>query len=70
MLEKVRGKRVMFVGDSVNRNQWESMVCLLHTGIAPGRSTWAVGAPLSVYSIKVRFGQLTLTVFSSNFVRS
>ncbi|XP_047968262.1 xylan O-acetyltransferase 1-like [Salvia hispanica] len=52
LLEKLRGKRLMFVGDSVNRNQWESMVCLLHTGIAPGRATWKVGAPLSVFSIQ------------------
>uniref|UniRef100_A0A5B7BBU8 Uncharacterized protein n=1 Tax=Davidia involucrata TaxID=16924 RepID=A0A5B7BBU8_DAVIN len=29
MLNLIRGKRVVFVGDSINRNQWESMLCLL-----------------------------------------
>ncbi|KAK4483801.1 hypothetical protein RD792_011006 [Penstemon davidsonii] len=42
----------MFVGDSVNRNQWESMVCLLQTAIAPGKATWKIGAPLSVFAVE------------------
>ncbi|KAK1276601.1 hypothetical protein QJS04_geneDACA004060 [Acorus gramineus] len=32
-LERLRGKRMMLVGDSVNRNQFESMLCLLREAL-------------------------------------
>ncbi|CAI0402769.1 unnamed protein product [Linum tenue] len=33
MLDMLRGKRLAFVGDSLNRNMWESMVCMLKSAV-------------------------------------
>ncbi|KAK4413055.1 protein trichome birefringence [Sesamum alatum] len=33
MLELLRGKRLVFVGDSLNRNMWESMICILRNSV-------------------------------------
>uniref|UniRef100_A0A8R7TK67 Trichome birefringence-like N-terminal domain-containing protein n=1 Tax=Triticum urartu TaxID=4572 RepID=A0A8R7TK67_TRIUA len=32
-LERLRGQRIIFVGDSLNRNMWESLVCTLRHGV-------------------------------------
>ncbi|XP_020237475.2 protein trichome birefringence-like 2 isoform X2 [Cajanus cajan] len=32
-LERLRGQRLVFVGDSLNRNMWESLVCILRQSI-------------------------------------
>ncbi|KZV37966.1 hypothetical protein F511_28591 [Dorcoceras hygrometricum] len=34
MLEKLRNKRVVFAGDSIGRNQWESLLCMLSSVIS------------------------------------
>lgn len=38
MLERLRGKRLVFVGDSLNRNMWESLVCIFRNSKTIGRS--------------------------------
>ena len=33
MLKLLKGKRLVFVGDSLNRNMWESLVCILKNSV-------------------------------------
>ena len=33
MLERLREKRLVFVGDSLNRNMWESLICILTNSV-------------------------------------
>ncbi|KAK3128659.1 hypothetical protein QOZ80_6BG0464850 [Eleusine coracana subsp. coracana] len=40
MLERLRGKRLVFVGDSLNRNMWESLVCILRNSIKDKRKVF------------------------------
>lgn len=42
----------MFVGDSLNRNQWESMVCLLQS---PGKKSHKNSGSLVIFTIEVHF---------------
>ncbi|EEE68357.1 protein trichome birefringence-like 8 isoform X2 [Oryza sativa Japonica Group] len=38
MLERSRNGRIVFAGDSIGRNQWESMVCMLAASVPAGKS--------------------------------
>lgn len=40
MLERLRGKRLVFVGDSLNRNMWESLVCILRHSVKDKRKVF------------------------------
>lgn len=42
ILGKLRGKRIVFVGDSLSRTQWESMICLLVTGVEDKRNVYEI----------------------------
>ncbi|KAH7278043.1 hypothetical protein KP509_38G021300 [Ceratopteris richardii] len=37
LLERLRKKRLVFVGDSLSRNQWESMLCMLRESLVDKR---------------------------------
>ncbi|XP_023742565.1 protein trichome birefringence-like 3 [Lactuca sativa] len=51
-LEKIRGKRVMFVGDSLQRGQWQSFVCLVEFLIPKDQKSMRRGRVHSVFTIK------------------
>ncbi|KAL5710161.1 Transducin (beta)-like 3 [Ranunculus cassubicifolius] len=51
-LEKIRGKRLMFVGDSLQRGQWQSFVCLVESSIPDDQKSMRRGRSLSVFKAK------------------
>lgn len=53
MLETLRGKRMMFVGDSLNRGQYVSLVCLLHRSIPENAKSMKTNGSLTVFTAKV-----------------
>ncbi|CAN4102340.1 unnamed protein product [Withania somnifera] len=50
MLETLRGKRMLYVGDSLNRGQYISMVCLLHRLIPENAKSMKTFGSLTVFT--------------------
>ncbi|PKI51458.1 hypothetical protein CRG98_028169 [Punica granatum] len=48
-LKKLRGKRLMFVGDSLQRGQWQSFVCMVDTVIPSGKKSLRRGRVHTVF---------------------
>ncbi|KAJ0262056.1 Protein trichome birefringence-like 37 [Hirschfeldia incana] len=46
-LNKWRGKRVMFVGDSLSLNMWESLACMIHSSVPDSKTNFSKRTPLS-----------------------
>ncbi|XP_074295557.1 protein trichome berefringence-like 7 isoform X2 [Silene latifolia] len=70
MLERLRGKRVVFVGDSMSRTQWESLICLLMIGVKDKTSVYEVkgrNITKTARHLVVRFHSFN---FSIEFYRS
>ncbi|KAF8409136.1 hypothetical protein HHK36_005209 [Tetracentron sinense] len=49
-LRRFRGKSMMFVGDSLSRNQWQSMTCMLHTAVPQANFTLSRQGDLSAFN--------------------
>ncbi|KAH9610235.1 hypothetical protein KSS87_020479 [Heliosperma pusillum] len=65
MLEKYRNKRIVFAGDSIGRNQWESLLCLLSSAVPDKTSVYEVnGNPITKHMgfLVFRFRDYNCTV--------
>lgn len=53
-LKRWRGKKILFVGDSLSLNQWESLACMLHAAAPAAKTAYAKGNPVSTITFQVR----------------
>ncbi|KAK3020113.1 hypothetical protein RJ639_005251 [Escallonia herrerae] len=59
-LQRFKGKKIMFVGDSLSSNQWQSLACILHNAVPDSNYTLVQRGPLSKltfleYGVSVMF---------------
>lgn len=53
MLHMLRDKRIMFIGDSLQRGQFESMICLIQSVIPEGKKSLQRIPPMKIFKIEV-----------------
>ncbi|KAH7512203.1 hypothetical protein FEM48_Zijuj12G0065700 [Ziziphus jujuba var. spinosa] len=65
LLERSKNGRIVFAGDSIGRNQWESFLCMLAQGVSNKSSIYEVnGKPINKHKgfLSMRFNEYNLTV--------
>ncbi|MED6156307.1 hypothetical protein PIB30_013339 [Stylosanthes scabra] len=67
LLRRLEGKSILFVGDSLSLNQWQSLTCMLHTAVPQAKYTSIRNGALSIFTfpsfdVKVKFSRNALLV--------
>ncbi|KAJ9563529.1 hypothetical protein OSB04_008689 [Centaurea solstitialis] len=66
-LRKMSGKKIMYVGDSLSLNQWQSMVCLLSSALPP-QSIIIEDTINSSTSVFYQDYEVSVTIFKSHYL--
>ncbi|XP_020577280.1 protein trichome birefringence-like 37 [Phalaenopsis equestris] len=61
-----RGKKIMFVGDSLSLNQWESLLCMIHSAVPNTRTSLSRAASLS--SVRFEDYGLSIMLYRSTYL--
>ncbi|KAL4373526.1 hypothetical protein AHAS_Ahas05G0090600 [Arachis hypogaea] len=72
-LERLRGQRLVFVGDSLNRNMWESMVCILRQSVKDKKRVFEISGrhefkKKGVYAFRFEDYNCSVDFVSSPFI--
>ena len=59
-LERFRGKSIMFVGDSLSRNQWQSLTCMLVSDVPNAKYNLTREGDVSIFAFTV---WISITIF-------
>ncbi|KAK0580518.1 hypothetical protein LWI29_002878 [Acer saccharum] len=62
LLHKLRGKRLMFVGDSIHMNQWQSLICMVQSVIPKSKKSLHYVTTRSAY-FKIKNYNATLEFY-------
>lgn len=66
-LNRWKGKKIMFVGDSLSLNMWESLSCMIHASVPNTKSSFLRKESLSTVTFQVSFCFTFLFITLSHF---
>lgn len=61
-LRRMKGKKIMYVGDSLSLNHWQSLVCLLHAAVPNSDIKQQTSGPIKswIFEVNISIAQIIL----------
>ncbi|XP_057784790.1 protein trichome birefringence-like 38 [Salvia miltiorrhiza] len=67
-LRRMKGKKIVFVGDSVSQNHGQSLICLLNQAGAPSQIIHTVNNSTVINNVKFEAHDVSITIFLSHYL--
>ncbi|VFQ81620.1 unnamed protein product [Cuscuta campestris] len=68
LLKRWNGKKVMFVGDSLSLNMWNSLACMIHASVPSAKTSFSRQLPLSFVSFNFKKYGVTLYLYHTTYL--